>query len=296
LELLRTMLFVPGNRSRMIEKAAVLDPDALIFDLEDAVPPAEKPTARRMVREAMERGAFDRFRVYVRVNAVSTGLLADDLQSVVCSHLDGIVLPKVESREDVEEADRLLAQGEARQGLETGRTRILPIIETVRGVLGLPGVAGCHPRLVGLCYGAEDFATDLGVERSRDGTEGFYPRVQVALYARLTGVAALDSVFSDVKDEEGLEKDALLAKQLGFRGKLLIHPSQIPVVTRIFTPSDQEIERARRNVAAYDEAEARGEASVTVDGKMVDIPIAERARSLLAMAEAISDRQSAIAG
>jgi citrate lyase subunit beta / citryl-CoA lyase len=292
LELLRTMLFVPGNRSRMIEKATALDPDAVIFDLEDAVPPAEKPTARGMVRGAMDSGNFDRFSRFVRVNAVSTGLLSDDLLAVVGTHLDGIVLPKVESREDVEEADRLLAGYEKEQGLETGHVRIVPIIETVRGVLGLPGVAGCHPRLAGLCYGAEDFATDLGVERSREGTEGFYPRVQVALYARVTNVVALDSVFSDVKDEEGLENDTLLAKQLGFRGKLVIHPSQIALVNRIFTPSDQEIERARKAVAAYDEAEARGEASVTVDGKMVDIPIVQRARNLLAMANAIASTRT----
>ncbi len=291
MELLRTMLFVPGNRSRMIEKATSLDPDAVIFDIEDAVPPAEKPTARGMIREAMDSGRFDRFGRFVRVNSVSTGLLAADLKAVVGPHMDGIVLPKVESREDVEEAHRLLAECEKEQGLEIGKLRIVPIVETVRGVLGLPGFAGCNPRLAGLCYGAEDFSTDLGVERSREGTEGFYPKVQVALYARVTNVVALDSIFADVKDDEGLEKDTLLAKQLGFKGKLVIHPSQIPIVNSIFTPSEQEIERARKIVMAYDEAEARGEASVTVDGKMVDIPIADRARSLLAVAERISRRR-----
>lgn len=286
MELLRTLLFVPGNRARMIEKAKVLaDLDAIIFDLEDAVPPAEKPTARRMIREAMDSGEFDRFKVFVRVNAVSTGLLPDDLDAVVSSRLFGIVLPKVEDPEGVNAAHVMLLQREERAGVKAGQTRILPIIETVRGVLGLPRIAGCSERFVGISYGAEDFATDLGVERTREGIEGHFPRVQVALYSRLTNVTAIDSVFSDVNDDEGLEKDTLLAKQLGFKGKLLVHPKQIEVANRFFTPSKKEIDYARQVVAAYEEAEARGEASVALNGKMIDIPIVERARTLLAMAE-----------
>lgn len=294
MELLRTMLFVPGNRTKMIEKAKTLEPDALIFDLEDAVPPAEKGTARRMVREAMDSGDFQRFRIFVRVNAVTTGLLPGDLEALVSPNLYGIVLPKTEDREGIEAAHRMLLEQEQRQGLPSGHTRILPIVETVRGVLNLSQIAGSSERLVGLSYGAEDFATDLGVERSRECIEGLYSRTMVALYARLTNVVAVDSVFADISDDEGLEKETLLARQLGFRGKFVIHPRQIEMVNRVFTPSKEEIERARQVVAAHEEAEARGEASVTVDGKMVDIPIAERARSLLAIAEAISRRQSAI--
>lgn len=294
MELLRTLLFVPGNRSKMIEKSKGVDADALIFDLEDAVPPAEKPAARRMVREAIDGGDYRRFKVFVRVNALTTNLLPDDLEAVVGPNLFGIVLPKTEYPEGVNEVHRMLLERERRQGLPEGRTKILPIIETVRGVLNVPQIAGCHERLIGLTFGAEDFATDLGVERSREGTEGRYPLTQVALYARLTDVVAVDSVFSDVDDDEGLEENAKLAKQLGFRGKFVIHPRQIEMVNRIFTPSEQEIEWARQVVAAYDEAEARGEASVAVNGKMVDIPIAERSRSLLALAEAISNQQSAI--
>ena len=292
--LLRTMLFVPGNRAGMIEKAKALDPDALIFDLEDAVPPAEKGAARRMVRDALESGRFARHRVYVRVNALSTGLLPTDLEEVVSPHLHGIVLPKTEDREGVEAASRMLLEQENRRGLPAGHTRILPIVETVRGILNLAQIAGSSDRLVGLAYGAEDFATDLGVERSRECIEGLYPRTMVALYARLTNVLAIDSVFADIGDGEGLEKETSLARQLGFKGKLVIHPRQIEAVNRLFTPSRAEIERARQVVAAYDEAEARGEASVTVNGKMVDIPIAERARGLLALARAISFQPSAI--
>jgi citrate lyase subunit beta/citryl-CoA lyase len=233
----------------------------------------------------MDSGEFDRFKVFVRVNAVSTGLLPDDLDAVVSSRLFGIVLPKVEDPEGVNAAHVMLLQREERAGVRAGQTRILPIIETVRGVLGLPRIAGCSERFVGISYGAEDFATDLGVERTREGIEGHFPRVQVALYSRLTNVTAIDSVFSDVNDDEGLEKDTLLAKQLGFKGKLLVHPKQIEVANRFFTPSKKEIDYARQVVAAYEEAEARGEASVALNGKMIDIPIVERARTLLAMAE-----------
>jgi len=284
-ELLRTMLFVPGNRPRMIEKARGLaELDAIIFDLEDAVPPAEKPAARSMVREAIDSGDFNRFKLFVRVNAVSTNLLPDDLNAIVSPNLFGIVLPKVEDPEGVEAAHLMLLEREQRAGAAVGHTKILPIIETVPGVLGLPRIAGCSARFVGLSYGAEDFATDLGVERSRDGIEGLYPRVQIALYSRLTDVTAVDSVFSDVNDDEGMEKDTLLAKQLGFRGKFLIHPKQIEMANRIFTPSVKEIEYARQVVAAYEDAEARGEASVALNGKMIDIPIVERARTLLVVA------------
>lgn len=293
-ELLRTLLFVPGNRTKMIEKARGVEADALIFDLEDAVPPAEKPTARQMVRDAIDSGNYRRFKTFVRVNALTTGLLPGDLDAVVRPDLFGIVLPKTEDSAGVEEVHRMLLEREHRLGLSEGHTRILPIIETVRGVLNIPQIAGCHERLIGLAFGVEDFATDLGVERSREGIEGRYPMTQVALYARLTNVAAVDTVFADIGDQEGLEANSRLAKQLGFRGKLVIHPAQIEAVNRIFTPSDQEIEWARQVVAAYDEAESRGEASVAVNGKMVDIPIAERARALLKLAETISSQQSLI--
>ncbi len=288
MELLRTLLFVPGNRPKMVEKAKGVDADALIFDLEDAVPPAEKPTARRMVREAIDSGGYSRYKLFVRVNALTTNLLPEDLDAIVCPNLYGIVLPKTEYKEGVDEVHLMLLEREQRLGLPEGQVKILPIIETVRGALNISQVAGCNDRLVGLTFGAEDFATDLGVERSREGTEGRYPLTMVALYARLTEVTAVDSVFSDVNDDEGLEQNAKLAKQLGFKGKFLIHPRQIEIVNRVFTPSEKEIEWAKRVVAAYDDAEARGEASVAVDGKMVDIPIAERARTLLKLAEAIN--------
>lgn len=293
MELLRTLLFVPGNRAKMIEKARALEPDAVVFDLEDAVPPMEKATARQMVRDAIDGGDFRRFRIFVRVNAVTTDLLADDLDAVVSPNLFGIVLPKVEDREGVDAAHLMLLDREMRANLPAGHTRMLPIIETVRGVLGISQIAGSSERFVGLSFGAEDFATDLGVERSRECLEGQYPRTMIALYARLTDVAAIDTVFSDINDDEGLERETLLVRQLGFKGKFVIHPRQIEMVNRIFTPSDAEIERAKKVVAAFDDAQARGEASVTVDGKMVDIPIAERARGLLTLAEAISRRQSA---
>jgi citrate lyase subunit beta / citryl-CoA lyase len=287
MELLRSLLFIPGNRMKMIDKAKSLDPDAVVFDLEDAVPLAEKSTARQMIRDAIDSGDFRRFRIFVRVNPATTDLLPADLHAVVSSSLTGIVLPKVESREEVERVHRMLREREQRAGAGDGGVRILPIIETVRGVLSLPEIAGASDRLVGLSFGAEDFATDLGVERSREGIESQYPRVQIALWSRLTGVTAVDTVFSDVNDDEGLERETRLVRQLGFRGKYVIHPRQIEPVNRLFTPSEEEVEYARRVVAAYEGAEARGEASVALDGKMIDIPVVGRARDLLLLAEAI---------
>ena len=288
MELLRTLLFIPGNRERMIEKAKALRPDAVIFDLEDAVPTAEKESARRMVADVLATGGFGTVRTFVRVNATTTPLLPADLDAVVSPGLFGIVLPKVEYPEEVEQVHLMLQEREDRLGLAPGHTRILPIIETVRGVLSLSRIAGCHERLLGLSFGAEDFATDLEVARSKEGIEILYPRVQVALYARLTNGVAIDTVFVDVKDEAGLVKDAEMARQLGFKGKYVLHPRQIEVVNRVFTPSEDEIEYARRIVAAYEEAEARGEASVALDGKMIDIPVVERARALLAISQQLS--------
>lgn len=288
--LLRTLLFVPGNRERFIAKLAELRPDAVVLDLEDAVPPAEKAGARLTVRRAIGQLDVSRFAVFVRVNGLGSGLIGEDLRAVVVPGLDGVFLPKVESVSDVHQANMLLAHAEQRSGLGVGSIRLVPVLETVRGVLDARAILSAGPRVLAAAFGAEDFTLDLGVQRSRDGWETFYPRAHLALAARAAGVLAIDGPWSDIGDEEGLVAEARLARQLGFSGKQVIHPSQIGPVNRVFAPQPEELAWARRVVEAYEAATARGEGSVAVDGKLIDVPMVERARRLLAEARTVAER------
>ena len=278
---LRSLLFVPGHQARFYEKLAELRPDAVILDLEDAVPPTEKPTARQMVRERLGGPLLGGLGVFVRVNACDSSFFRDDMRTVVGPGLDGIFLPKVESDEQLREANMLLAQAELRAGLRLGTVRLVPILESVKGVFRAEDLARAAPRVQAVAFGAEDFTLDLGVERTSDGLETRYPRAYVAMAARAAGVLALDTPWTDIADGVGLLREARQARQLGFAGKQAIHPSQIGTINEAFTPSAEALDRARRVVAAYEEAVARGTGAINLDGKLIDVPMVERARRLL---------------
>lgn len=285
----RSFLYVPGNRPNMLARAPSAGADALILDLEDSVPPAEKETARGMVAEAIAQLSGQR--VYVRVNGLSSGLTPADLEGVVGPGLEGIVLPKAESAAQIAQVEGWLAALEAARGLPPGLVKIRPLLETALGVLRAYEIASASPRVTGLSLGAEDFALDLGVSRSREGIELFCARSSIVVAARAAGVDAIDIVFTDVTDEEGLIKEAEAGRQLGYKGKSAIHPRQVGPINRVFSPTDAEVAWAQRVVAAFDEAAARGVASLVVDGRMVDIPIAEKARRILALAQAMAARE-----
>ncbi len=284
--MLRSLLFVPGHQARFYEKLAKFRPDAVILDLEDAVPPAEKASARAIIREHLNGPLLAGLGVFVRVNACGLPFFRDDLRTVVAAGLDGIFVPKVESAEALREANMVLAQAEVRAELRMGSVRLIPILETVSGVLRAEALARATPRIQAIAFGAEDFTLDLGVERTRDGLETRYPRAHVAMAARAAGVLALDTPWTDMADGEGLRREAREARQLGFTGKAAIHPDQIPTINDVFTPSDSELEHARRVIASYEEAVTRGTGAISLDGQLIDVPMVERARRLLDSADA----------
>ncbi len=283
---LRSMLFTPGNRPRMVAKVATFGADGVILDLEDAVPLAEKEATRPVVRAALPTLAGGPPR-YVRVNAPETGLTGGDLEAIVCADLDGVKLPKVETAADLLEVDRLLSELEAERGLPVGGIDLIPSIETARGVLNARSIAEAGSRARLLSFGAGDFCRDVGVRFTGnlwepDGLELLFARSQIVLASRAAGLEPpLDTVWLDIRDNAGLEQDARAAYRLGFQGKMAIHPGQVPIINEVFSPTAEEIDYARRVVAAFEQAEAAGSASIAVDGRLVDYPIVIKARWVL---------------
>jgi citrate lyase beta subunit len=284
---LRSLLFVPGNRERFLAKLAALRPDGVILDLEDSIPPGQKEAARRAVRAILRSERFAEHQLFVRVNDFRSGLTADDLAAVVCRRTAGIFLPKIEDAAELREANRLLALAEAQAGLEIGSTRLIPIVETVRGIVHVAELAESSPRILALNFGYDDFTLDLGVLRTNEGLETLYPRARIAIAAHAAGVLAIDGPLAELGDPAALEAECRVSRQLGFTGKQCIHPSQIEPVNRAFSPSAEEVARARAIIAAYEAAARRGHGSTRLGETMVDTPVVERARRLLAMVEAI---------
>jgi citrate lyase subunit beta/citryl-CoA lyase len=279
---LRTLLFVPGNRERMFERARDAGADALIFDLEDAVPAAEKRAARRLVRGAIPSLAKTGQTVFVRVNAIDSGQTRDDVMAVVRKGLTGVVLPKVEQPQDLRDLDVLLREAEMAHRVRPGDVRTIAIIETPRGLLRCEEIARASDRVDALAAGGEDYSTALGVPRSTEALA--HLRSTIVLVAAAYRKQAIDTPYVDVKDAKGLAAEAAHAKAIGFKGKLVIHPGQVSAVNRIFSPTREEVAEARRIVAAAEAGEAAGRGAVAVDGRMVDAPIVERARGVLEVA------------
>ncbi len=273
---LRSLLFAPASRPEVLGKLPRSGPDGVVLDLEDAVPPAAKPDARRHAAAVGPRLAADHpaLAVTVRVNAVPTTFFADDLDALTPA-LAAVVVPKLES------AAQVAAVTAALEARGLGHVGVLAGLETVPGVvraeeiLTSPGVVACY-------FGAEDYVLDLGGVRTDAGTEVLYARSRVAIAARMAGVPALDQVVTALTDEARFAADAALGRALGFRGKLCIHPAQVPWANAAFSPSAEELDRAARLVAAYEAAVAEGRASIAFEGQMVDEPLARQARAVLA--------------
>ncbi len=278
---LRSLLFIPGHRARFYEKLPDFAPDGVILDLEDAVPPAEKPLARQMARERLGGPLLADYRAFVRVNAIGTEFFEDDVRGVVAPGLAGIFLPKVETADQLRGANMVLAQAELRAGLPLGTTRLVPIMETVRGVLDARELAKASPRILALAFGAEDFTRDLGVSRTPSGLETRYPRAYVALAAHSAGIQAFDTPWASIGDRDGMVRETTEAKQLGYQGKQAIHPSQVQIIHDVFALPAEDVERARRIVSAYDEATACGTGAINLDGELIDVPMVARARRFL---------------
>ena len=286
MEALRTLLFVPGNKDRLLDKAPTAGADALLYDLEDSVPAAERPAARDKVRERLQ-GAAATPR-YVRVNGlIDAGAkeVEADLAAIAVPGLAGIVLPKAQSREDVQFVACVLDRLERAAGLAPGTTEILPMLESARGVLFTYEIASASPRVASVIIGSAedaDLMTDLGCRWSAEGTELLYARSRVLLEARAAGIKhPLDGVFPRINDTEQLVRDSEFARNLGYRGRTVIHPNQVEPVNRVFSPTEKEIADARALLEAFDAAEAAGSGAISFRGKMIDRAMVKTARELV---------------
>ena len=287
MELIRSVVFVPGNRPNMLERALNFAADVIMVDLEDSVPLAEKVNARELAREWVPKLRRQGRRVMVRVNSLDTGLTYDDLAAVIGPDLSGISIGKAESVWHLRDADQIITALESAAGLEAGHVKLIPWIENARAIMSAREMASASPRIVALAFGAEDYTDDMGVQRTDTGEEVWFARSLVAVAARAANVGSLDSPFVQFRDAEALRRDAQVARQMGFTGKFAIHPDQIDIINQAFSPSPEEVEYARQVVAAWDKAEAEGRGSVALEGRMIDVPVVKRAQNLLAHAEAI---------
>jgi len=285
-KLRRTMMFVPGNNPGMIKDAYIYTCDCIMFDLEDSVSYAQKDAARSLVFHALTTIDYGDKELVVRVNALNTSIGIDDLEAMVRARIDVIRLPKTETAQDIVFCEEQIERIEKTIGMPVGTTKMMAAIESAEGVLNAPAIAKASKRLIGIALGAEDYVTDLKTSRSPDGIELLFARSMILQAARSAGISALDTVFSDVNDEEGLIAEAKHIKQLGFDGKSVINPRQIQPIIDIFTPTTKEIQKAKAVMEAIAEANRRGSGVVSLNGKMIDRPIVLRAERVISLAKA----------
>lgn len=282
----RSMMFVPGNNPGKLQTAGIYGADSVIFDLEDAVAVTEKDAARHLVYQTIRDLRYP-CEVAVRVNHILTPFGREDLRQVLPAKPDLIRLPKAESAQEIKDVDEIISEAEYKNNFAPGTIRMGAAIETAKGLRQAYAIAGASPRMAFIAIGGEDFIADLKTTRSKEGWELFAARSQLVLAAREAGIQAIDTVFSDVNDEETFIAEATRIKGLGFDGKSVINPRQVQLVHRVFQPSEQEVAHAGRVLAAYQEALEKKSGVIALDGKMIDSPIVIRAQRVLAYAQAV---------
>ena len=304
--LLRAWMFVPGDKQRMLDKALRLHVDAIMMDIEDGVAPASKDSARRQIADALTavatRLASDpALRTparYVRVNAVGSAAMRADLATVVRPGLEGLVLPKVDGPEQVAIAEAILEQREDAEGMPRGAVRLLVAIESPTGLFNARATASASRRIVGLMFGAEDFCREMSLPVRREGEamDLIFARSYIATAAAAAHVQAVDGVWTDLTDSEGLRRHALHARRLGMSGISIIHPGQIDEANAAFTPAPEDLKYATEVLAAFDAARARGDGAIAFRGQLLDYPIVDRARQTLALAKSLGVAEAAVGG
>jgi citrate lyase subunit beta/citryl-CoA lyase len=278
MDLLRSLLYVPADSPRKLASARNLRPDALIFDLEDAVPLDRKVEARGSIATELQHAAALSAKIFVRVNRFGSPFLDDDLRAAVRSQVYGIVLPKCNDASEVALAHETILDLEKRSGMQEGSAKLILMIETARGVAQTHKLARASSRTVALTFGAEDYCADMGIARTKTGDEVTFARSLIALAAKANGLEAIDGVFTDYKDGAGLFEETQRIKQIGFTGKTVIHPQQIDIVHKALAPSEEEIAWAKEVVGTFEKA---GAGVVVVRGKMIDEPVVTQARRIL---------------
>ena len=291
--LIRSLLFCPANEPRKVARLSGSGADAVVLDLEDAVANDEKVAARQSARVALP--TLRNVLRCVRINAFETGLTLEDVESVVCEDLDALLLPKTETVEDMRRLNRLIVRAEAKNGLVPGRVGVIALIETCAGIAAAAEIAASGPRLITLVLGSGDLGSDLGLPTIRGDLGGAlaYGRAKIVYDARAAGLPPpVDGPFLMVREQALLEQDCIVSRSLGHRGRVCIHPDQVPVVNRIYGPDPDEVAFARKVVHAFAEAERVGSASIAVDGVFVDYPIVHKAERIIALADALVARGS----
>jgi citrate lyase beta subunit len=282
----RALLYVPGDDLRKIRKATTLEVDCVCMDMEDGTAINRKNEARQTIAEALQTFEFGLSEKLARINAIGSGLEAEDLDTVLPAHPDGIIVPKIEAAEQVRWVSEKIWQFERERGWSIGGISMLVGVETARGIINLAQIAGSDDRLQGIIFGAEDLAGDMGATRTQAGWEVFYARSAVVTHAAAFGLQAIDMVYVDFHDPEGLRQESLEGARMAFAGKQIIHPNQVDVVQQAFTPSDEAITQALRLMQAFEEHQNAGRGAFALDGKMVDAPVVKAAERVLALARA----------
>lgn len=277
--LLRSLLFVPGNNQRFLEKAKTLTADIVCFDLEDSVPLEEKISARSLIRESLKKHSEYRSEVYVRTNSPQSGMIQDDLKEILQKGIDGIVIPKVNNAAEIKKIEKTMTNLEKKRKLKS--TELIPSIESAEGVVNAYSIASASKRVSALVFGVFDLLNDLGIEYTKHAEGTKYARAKIPIDAKAAGKYAIDAIWQDLNDETGLEQDCILAKSLGYVGKSIIHPNQIQTTRKIFYPTSWEIEWAKKVIEAYDTARERKKGATKVEGKMIDEVHFKRAKTLL---------------
>jgi len=288
LNYLRSLLFIPGNQTKMLAKASDLTPDAFVPDLEDSVAPDDKDEAREVVSNHLELLSKNGVRVIPRINSLDTGLLEADLEALVGPYIFGITVGKVQVPQHILEICEIISRLEKKNGLQDGAVKLIPWIESALGIVRSFDILTSTSRIYGAAFGAEDFTNDMGIERMDDDSEISYATNVIAIAARAAGVLALDTPYVSFRDEEGLIKDANQAKSIGYKGKFAIHPAQITPINKCFSPSPEEINYANRVLEVFETAKKEGRGSTSLDGQMIDVPVVKRAQGLLDLAKTMN--------
>ena len=282
----RTMMFVPGNNPAMVKDAGIYGADSIMFDLEDAVSMAEKDAARDLVYEALQTQDYGDAELVVRVNGQDTPYYANDVRAMVKAGIDVVRLPKAEDAEMVKKLDADITAAEKEFGREEGSTMLMAAIESAKGVINAYQIASASDRMMGIALSAEDYTTDMKTHRYPDGAELEFARNMVLHAARAAGVAAFDTVFTNMNDTEGFYRETEYIHQLGFDGKSLVNPRQIPMVNKVYEPTKKEIKNAKNVENAIKEAKLKGSGVISMNGQMVDRPVVLRAERVMRLAKA----------
>lgn len=279
----RTMMFVPGNNPGMMQDAFIYSPDAIMLDLEDSVALAEKDTARLLVYNALRTVDYGDIEMVVRINPLNTPYGKKDVEAVVKAGVDVVRMPKTETADEVREVEAEIERVEKEVG-RVGQTKIMAAIESALGVVNAYAIATASPRMMGIALGAEDYCANLKTQRTAEGIELLLARQTIVVAARAAGIDCIDTVFSNLNDMDGFRREVELIKKMGFDGKSVINPRQIPIVNEVFTPTQRDIDKAMTIVAAIKEAARRGSGVIAVGGKMVDRPVVLRAQRTIDLA------------